>query len=378
MPTSTLEELAEEIKDLKLKISEFEKKERDIIKNDFENKYRILRDNINRTEEIENKIEKLQEDLDIFDIIGDMIMINNPYSNQLGFKFAEVIEKNVEQILFKEISVDNPEDENNKKNRFLRIVKKIINNPIADAIIDSNPVTSIVGNIIGTVSNLIDTKVEAVERSSIGKAIKKVKTVTKDEIKIERLTEFRESMQKYSDFYSKMLDATRKFDIQIDLLKASYSKFYVTNGDIHRDYLRILKFDIEKNPYEELDQLFQKYENPENSSLTEIIEKEEIRNSLDYIKNVSEIELESEKFSDEFANIMDKFIGGYISALNIPLDQNWSSEEIDLNRLKKKIEKFEKYLNKNIDKKKIEIGKNGKIVSKVSFAPQLVPFSQIA
>ena len=149
--------------------------------------------------------------------------INNPYSDKLGFNFSQVIESKVNDILLQGLQGESNSD---KRDRFLRIVKKVINNPIADIVLNSNPIGAVVGNIINVASNFIDSKLEGIERTGIGGAIKNITITTKDEITNDKIELFKNSIKKYSELYSNMLLTSRKLETRSDVIATTFEGTY--------------------------------------------------------------------------------------------------------------------------------------------------------
>ena len=100
-----LDDLKLEIQALKIVVNNLKTKETNRLKKNYDSTYNTLRGAILKTSDIENTIDNTYEKLGIAGLFEDLIVINNPYGNALGFKFSKVIEANVKNILINSLNI---------------------------------------------------------------------------------------------------------------------------------------------------------------------------------------------------------------------------------------------------------------------------------
>ena len=159
---------------------------------------------------------------------------------------------------------------------------------------------------------------------------------------------FRESLKKYSDFYGDMLRETKKFDLKLEIVIASFNNFYTSFESYYEDFLSTLK--SEGNLLDYIDDLFElKDKAPKDfAKIDAILKKGEIVNGSGYADQLPDLIKKLESYNGEFAKIFHEFISEYIKILSKPLNDEWSTVEIDKSKLAKQIKTLSNYLSKNI------------------------------
>ncbi len=353
--STTIEQLKLELQDLKRELLSLKQKEINTLKTEYDKTYSSLRQAIINTDDVQDSIQSTYEKLGLTNLFRNLMDINNPYSDELGFKFSQIIESKVNEILIQGLEGESNAD---KKDRFLRIVKKVINNPITDIVLNSNPIGVVVGNIVNVASNFIDSKLEGIERTGLGGAIKKIAITTNDEISNDKIKLFKNSIKKYSELYSNMLLTSRKLETRSYVIATTFESTYLGAKSLKNKYFGVLGIN-EGDIFNGLDSLFDKVNSPKDDfDYQHILDKQEVKDGMLFITNLPNLKAEANKYSNEFAKMLKEFLENYIYILETPIRDNWASSEIDRDKLDKIISRLISFKTSNIKESNILITSN--------------------
>lgn len=166
-----------------------------------ENNYKLIESELNEIIKFEEQI-KNYEDIIKVAYSGALInKLNSPTSTELGISFSEIIKNNCESILTKDLG-------RNKKNRLLETINRVINIPIVNSLVVSNPISSMVSGIfnqvVGFNNNSIDTKTIKEFMSSLEPYIKFHTSIDKANLNFEnQLISFQYDLSKLKTEFSK-------------------------------------------------------------------------------------------------------------------------------------------------------------------------------
>ena len=131
-----------------------------------------------------------------------LIQANNPTSDILGFRFSDVIYTTCEKHFLNKIRNEK------EKKRFGQIIQKIIQNPIFSSLLNSTPVTSIIGSIISVIASFSSPSLEI---SKNGNRVDNVEISQHDVFNQEDIESFKQDLQVYIDFYEALSQASGQY-----------------------------------------------------------------------------------------------------------------------------------------------------------------------
>ncbi len=200
------DDIVTELQSLKNEIAALRTFQNNRDRQDYDRIKAAIEDSLVHSVQIENDLTEVTKQIKATELFNLLMLVNNGESGVLGFKFTEVVNKKALEVLTKDITNEKA------KNRFSDILKKVIDNPIASTLIDSNPVAGVISNVANFASNFIDT-------ITTGGGLSMAKSVTKDVINLERIKEFNEALEKHVALYSSLNVASNKLNFNIDSLK---------------------------------------------------------------------------------------------------------------------------------------------------------------
>ncbi|MDC9502733.1 MULTISPECIES: hypothetical protein [unclassified Pseudoalteromonas] len=290
-----------------------------------------IEDSLVNSVEIENKLIEVTNRIKATELFNVLISINNPESRALGFKFTDVVKVKAVDILTREITSEKA------RNRFSSVLKKVLNNPIASVLIESNPVAGVISNVVNFASDFLDT-----ELSDNG-LFQKTKIITKDVIKEERIEEFNESLSKHIELFSGLNASSIKLDLKVESLMEKAKILNASFIGINQKLRSKLSLPLSGGYSSELQQRlsltndeygFKKYSNL--LSDREVIEAYNISLFLESEKNaVNEL-------VDNYSKVLKGFLEDYKGILE---NTKGSIEEIDDELVDNVIAKIENYEN---------------------------------
>jgi hypothetical protein len=324
-------DLEQKISDLEKIINSFKEAETKRSKKQYEKIKIVIQDALNDSEDLENRFEKTLGEINLTNFLLLLTSANNPTNSSLGFNLFDTITKIADDVLASELIDD---DRNKPKTRFLDIIGKVINNPIADILLKSNPIGAIVTNVMNTASNFIDS-------TATGGAFKKAYVETKDVIIKEKLNKFSDKLKKYELFYTDLLSATKIFRNKLDSIKSKNLNLIVSLRDYHKIYLETLGINPETQQINQFNEIFKLTEINGEYNYSEILEKTEISNAIIIAEKMPSFETQVKTFIQEFETSFSEFLTNYTKVLKSAL--NWESNEINKTMLRNFISEIENY-----------------------------------
>ena len=360
----TLEELQSEVELLKNLLQKFREKENGRLKTQYNKTKSLLGGALLKTKDLESGFENIQEQIELSTLMSELILANNPSTDKLGFNYQHVIFKQVEEVLLQGL----PQGEETK-DRFLSIVRKLFNNPLADLITQLNPVGSVVFRIIDAASNFFENKI-------IKRAGRRLVLSTKEVIAEEKIELFYKSVEKYINFYGKLADLTYRFDTQLENIKAKNTSLVLAMDNFHQRFLEQMGIDSgaeERGIIEQFNQLFEL--GPAEDGLIpfdRVLEKQEVISSLEFAQVLPEYAKQIKLLINEFTDALSLLIDQYIQTL--AQAKEWEEGEIDKEALIKLIDWLEAYKTRNFtqDPRSREFGPEPRLVLRADNTTQFL------
>ena len=296
----------------------------------------VLDDAIFSTREIQEQFESTVQNVDLATLLSDISEANLPTSEKFGFEFVKVVEDTAKDTLLQGL----PGGEKTKT-RFLDVLKKVINNPIASTVINSSPVGAIASNIINMASNFIDT-------TAVGGAMKKVVVSTKDVIAKEKLDQFHKSLERYIIFYDSLLVKTQHFQIRLDNIRSKNEQLSISLSDYYVKYLTTLGINPKAGHI--IDQFNNIFNLPLEAdgtiSYETVLNKPEVKNAELIASTTPAFRIQVDSFISEFSKALSEFLEGYIVTLETAME--WDDNVIKKQKLSEMIQKLKLYKEKHI------------------------------
>jgi len=169
----------------------------------------------------EGDFENFRQQVEDTSLFTKLIDANNPCSEILGFTFLDVVERLAKQNFLNSLPAeDRPRFET-------EIIANAIQNPIWQVLLQTNPVTFLVSNVVDKVSSFIKKikikkeRIVSIERSY-------------DEAKIKN---FITDLQPYIQFYDALSRATREYDTAVTELINRKGELKVRMDNYHGNFL---------------------------------------------------------------------------------------------------------------------------------------------
>lgn len=194
------------------------------LKDDNRLHYQSIRTNLITALELQNQIETvytyIKGDVETADIYNKLARVNSPVSDILGFKFSTIILNKTKEVFnSKEFSQMPPK----KKSKFLEVINKIVNNPIASAIQSTFPFTGTIRSVVTAAATFFS---EPTVELNLSKERGELKAVNVKEVKgdtglsNEFIEKYLSSLSPYIVFYEKLEYSNLQYEISnANLLK---------------------------------------------------------------------------------------------------------------------------------------------------------------
>lgn len=293
----------------------------------FRNKqaFNKLRTAILNSRELQNDYESLIRELDLADFFGLVAEINSPISQKMGFALLDVVYDSVDKILLP--LEDGPNNEAHKR-RFSEVLKKVFNNPIASALINSNPVTGVIGKVVDLASGFVDS---VIDRSD-GKGANKLKVVTKEVIAADRVEAFTKRLQKYEILYGDLAEALTNFRERLSHVKAGMRDNLEEYGNAYGQFLALLSLNKE-TPFIGLDEVFHLGDKGWDGLSVELLEgiatDDRIGAALRFATNMDSAETRLNTLRSQFGVGLIAFQAHFVAVLQRPIAEDWQDVNID-------------------------------------------------
>ncbi len=280
--------------------------------------YNTIRTNLTTAVELHDQINEvygfIKGDVATADVYNKLASVNSPASDILGFKFSNIIVSKASEVFNSKEFKDIPEK---KKNKFLTIVDKIINNPIASVVQSTFPITGTVRSVITAAATFFsEPDVELDVKRSSGKVtsvnVKDIKGDTGLDNKF--IEKYLGTLQPYITFYEKLEYSNLQYDVATKELLKNYKNLPDLIKGFETDMNTKLGFNgninmtlVQKTG--EIDKLSEfNQSGVKDFNYTNFISDQKILDANNIAKQVGMMAIELENFYSEFVKIVnDKF-----------------------------------------------------------------------
>lgn len=265
-------------------------------------------------------LENIMRKVDSEKLLVKLGEANNPQSDILGFQFTKIINAAVQKQFKKELD----QLPTNERNRFQKFIDKVVQRPVISAILNSNPVTSIVSSIIHRVSSLI-----TIGKGGEGKKIKDLVVEAKNVFDEEKIDAFCEELKPFIEFYDMLLSASQKYDYAVTDLTTKYENLYHDSKNYYFDFLATLGIDISSG--DELIKQANAILLPENEDYASILEKKAVIAAHELAQKYPVLKREVEQFESDYTSIIRSYLNAHLNAFDFA--KKFPVEAFDLNKL---------------------------------------------
>lgn len=277
---------------------------------------------------VEEKYEGLLHKIRKNKILSLIANANNPTSNKLGFRFVEVISRELERVLVKSFTVEDD------RVNFKTIIRRIVKNPIAKAIISTNPFSEIISKVIEKVS--VFTR-NVIKNPRSKHAYIQSKVVFSEA----KIKDFYSGIKKYSDFYEKLTEANDDFREKNLMLLTEVNALSERMKGYHKNNLALLGIITTRGSnWSKVEKLIDVEEDAVENYLS-IINNPNIQRTYEESVKFPALKAKVEEFEVKYNTILNKFITDYLQILE--LIEGFGDAEFDsesLESFKNDLEEF--------------------------------------
>jgi len=286
----------------------------------------------------ETKWQHFMDIVDGTDLLKELIEVNNPITNIFGENsFQHLLLSSTEKHFTTLLEVDD------EKKLFRKVIGNIINNPIVETILVSNPVTHIVSRVIDRVSSFF-------KNTATGRTAKKVVIGTKEVFGMEKIEAFYKDLEHYILFYEKLNNASKVFEEQKNEFMKQVPKTNKLMTNYHQKFFDKMGLAYEpngRNSKKVRDLL--KINAEEANDYTRILEDEKIKAGYKAALQYPLLRNRILFIKGEFYKIIIQFLEKYEAALKILRESNDATMKItEVTNLEKQITGFKAKLTKII------------------------------
>jgi hypothetical protein len=325
-----IEELKEQVALLRAEVSVAQEQRLKLRQLKLKETYGLLRSAISDARSLEEKYNSLSSEVKLAEVVAFISEVSNPMGERLGFKFTEVVRAAIEECFLKPIE-DN-EANAGKKIRLRSILDKVLNNPIASAVLQSNPVTSVISKVVDVATNFVDTKLVGNRR------LKDLKVATEEVVSATRIKSFVEGMAQYEELYGGMLKANLQLEKDNDYVKANMEENHHFAAKAYQRFLFLLSLSS-TSPFEGLDKLFGEPDDLNTEQIDVLLNDPKIVKALVFVGRIKREEARLINLRAKFLQSVQVFKNNYITLLEKPLSEEWKG--VDLGQLKTTIHQLE-------------------------------------
>lgn len=281
----------------------------------------------------EGDFENFRKQVEDTSLFTKLIDANNPLSEVLGFTFLEVVERLAKQNFLNALP---PED----RPRFeMEIIKNTIQNPVWEVLLQSNPVTFLVANVVDKISGFIKKiKIKRDKIIDIESAYDKAK-----------IKNFITDLQPYIQFYDELSRATRDYDAAVSELINRKGELKVRMNNYHGNFLKKLGVDATSGAalINQVTEKITPANLEEETSYLTLLEEEGLINAHKIAKNFPMLKSSVRQFKLEYNKIFYKYLSQNVSALEAA--KAFKNNNSELTDLITTIEKKQKELQAEIE-----------------------------
>ncbi|WP_100074641.1 hypothetical protein [Chryseobacterium camelliae] len=268
---------------------------------------------------------------DFTDLFTKLTEAANPNNELiLGKSYTTFIKEEASNLLLKDLNGET-------KNGFLSILNKIISNPIVGSIINSNPVGSLVTQVINSASNFVSQKIDGCNLCE--KTLKYTESIKQDRIK-----EFSNKIQPFVVYYDKILAADRsvsqKLEVYKVILKENRKEASEKNIKLRSTILNPTK------PGVSLTIQVNSLLNVNNSNYRDIIDNDQVKKAYELSKTYKFYKNTFSRYNQEFSKIFSVYLNLYYQALS-DLKSYASANNYDSTRIEELQSMIKIFINKH-------------------------------
>ncbi|MCP3932625.1 MAG: hypothetical protein GY705_26445 [Bacteroidetes bacterium] len=273
---------------------------------------------------------------EVFNYTNLITALNSPNNTELGFSLNRQLQKILDETIFKHQAKVNRV----KKDKFMAVVKGVVNTPFVNTVTQSVPVVGALKSVVDLVLGI---------------------TIRGDDVNPDDVNKFRKEMQVYLDYYEGLENARVKFDNKLNniVVRTEALKLLLRNFTIER--IGDLYPKDKKNVMEmSLNQLIADYYNYKSVEyeIEKIIGEYNKNNEIQYEKALSDSRL----LFPDFAVSQARFILDEIEGISSEYEAALNSYQRDIELVLKKSESIGKA--DKIQKKIVSLKESKKAVVK--------------
>ncbi|MBC6992950.1 hypothetical protein QWY85_03395 [Neolewinella lacunae] len=300
------------------------------VREKYKNVNQLFQAAISDARSLQDGYESLLRELSLSSIITFIGDINNPVGTKLGFSFMEAIEAAVQKAFLEPLLKE--EDGEVKKQRLTDILDKVLKNPLATALLRTNPVSGIISKVVDIASGFVATTLT-------GTKPKEMFVATREVINKERIANFVNQVEKYEELYTDMYNANIKLERSNDYIKLSMEEELGFSKDAYEKFLTLLSISRD-TPFKDLSNLFSKSDELNFSDLEAFLDNQKIQQALKFVRNMEDARIRLTALRGKFTVSIKEFKEDYLIILNKPLEGNWA--DVDEKQLRNTIEQLQK------------------------------------
>lgn len=218
-----LETLKEQVAELTRKNEALEQAELERLKGKYELFTNDILEVVSEGDDVQLDFNQLVKDMEDDQLFIDLTKVNNPSSEILGFRFAQVLVDLAKDHFLSELD---PQDHP----RFSRELANAVNSPILKVLLHSNPITHLVTRVVEKVSSFVKSiNFKGHRFVSVEKAFSKAK-----------LERFIVAIGEYIAFYDLLVQAGNNYNADKRKLKDNELALINQLDNYHENFLKIL------------------------------------------------------------------------------------------------------------------------------------------
>ena len=331
------EKLAELEAQLKLLLDENNKlksRELERLSKEWRKVYKKLASAVEGGDKLQNKYLNLKQKMKDQGLLIELTQANNPTSEMIGFNLFEVVQRSIISNFQDVFEVEE------HKALLLKVVERVVKNPILKAVVSTNPIANVLGNVVESVSNFVTTKIMVGKPKHIANEIRKANLE-------ERLQRFTDSMSIYIDFYQNLNSAADRYKIEKLALQKEVDVYAKEISTFYSDYLTDLNITYLED--QNLLQLKEKTDIPKQitiEGISKVLYDEHLQKGYRKALKYSGFKRKMKDWEKKYQSILHSFLNSYLENLE-EAKSNFESGSVDLPTLEKLIKKIEDHIESN-------------------------------
>jgi len=271
---------------------------------------RELSQALEKADALEEKFWNTWDDILKDELTQTLLQVMSPTGNKLGFKFTDVITDVVAQTITAKADF---RDEAKNKDRWGKIVGKIVKNDLVAAVLNSNPITATVSAVVGAAADFFETKIETIKESrGAFQSTAEVINVFEDE----HIQAFVDRMKPYVSFYDTLTQISIQYETDLGYMKEKASTLRELMTDYDANLLKALEFNTRDTRFEQLSELLDvKNHDEEDFDFDLILNNKRVVDGLAHVEGFSHMEQEVALFKTRYNSRYRQFLIDYRDCL---------------------------------------------------------------